>query len=205
MSTPTFQILHEDDGFVVVNKPAPLPIHASGRYHRNTLEHLLNLTYAPEKLRPAHRLDANTTGVVVFSRSRRWARLIQPQFEFGQVEKTYLARIHGEPAEDHFNCNKQISDEAGWAGIRFVDQDGVVPTPSSASSRYGDGTTLLEVKPRTGRTHQIRLHLWHLGFAIVGDPHLSARPSRRSEADCRYRCPAHVSACLEAQLPASGE
>ena len=67
-------LLHEDTGFVVVNKPAPLPMHASGRYHRNTLEHLLNLVYAPEKLRPAHRLDANTTGVVVFSRSRRWAR-----------------------------------------------------------------------------------------------------------------------------------
>jgi UPF0176 protein len=139
------QILHEDTGFVVVNKPAPLPMHASGRYHRNTLEHLLNLTYAPEKLRPAHRLDANTTGVVVFSRSRRWARLIQPQFEFGQVEKTYLARIQGEPTEDHFSCDKQISDEAGWAGIRFVDQDGV-----SAYTEFSVSETLRQWRNATG-------------------------------------------------------
>jgi UPF0176 protein len=67
------RLLHEDEAVVVLHKPAPLPVHPGGRFNRNTLLHLLHLVYAPQKLRPAHRLDANTSGLMVLARTRRFA------------------------------------------------------------------------------------------------------------------------------------
>src|SRR5262249_40207261 len=74
------EVLHEDEALIVLNKPAPLPMHAGGRFYRNTLQHALETLYAPQKPRPSHRLDANTTGVVVVARTRHFAAQIQPQF-----------------------------------------------------------------------------------------------------------------------------
>src|SRR6185503_19535585 len=80
---PRFQILHEDEALVVLNKPAPLPMHPSGRFNRNTLQYFLNALYYPQKPRPAHRLDANTTGLVLVTRTRHFAARLQPQFARG--------------------------------------------------------------------------------------------------------------------------
>ncbi len=90
-------LIYEDEALVVINKPAPLPVHASGRYHRNTLEYFLSQAYRPEKLRLAHRLDANTTGLVVLARKYSAARVLQPQFADGVVRKKYILKVHGQP------------------------------------------------------------------------------------------------------------
>lgn len=166
------RILHEDEAILVLNKPAPLPIHPSGRFNRNTLQAILQTVYHPQKPRPAHRLDANTTGLVVFTRTRHFAKFVQPQFERGEVEKTYLARVTGHPAQDTFLCDAAIGEEPVNAGARQVDAENGLParTEFRVISRDSDGTALLEARPLTGRTNQIRLHLWHLGFPICGDP-----------------------------------
>lgn len=166
------RILHEDEALIVLDKPAPLPIHPSGRFNRNTLQAILHTVYHPEKPRPAHRLDANTTGVAVFTRARRFAKLLQPQFEHGSVAKTYLARVHGHPPDDEFSCEAPISTDPTAVGGRMIDGHAGLParTRFKVLARNPDGTAVVEAVPLTGRTNQIRIHLWHLGHAICGDP-----------------------------------
>jgi len=166
------QLLHEDEALLVLNKPAPLPMHAGGRFYRNTLQHVLETVYAPQKPRPSHRLDANTTGVVVVARTRHFAGYIQPQFARGEVEKVYLVRVQGHPPLDEFDCDASISTDPGKLGSRTVDPDSGLAalTGFRVQQRLADGTAVLEARPLTGRTNQIRIHLAHLGFPVLGDP-----------------------------------
>ena len=99
------KFLYEDEGLIAVNKSAPLPMHACGRFNRNSLIFLLGKVFSGERLRILHRLDANTTGVVLFARKKSVAGPIHEQFKAGTVGKVYLAKVQGHPAEDEFSCN----------------------------------------------------------------------------------------------------
>lgn len=165
------QIVHEDDAIVVVNKPAPLPMHPSGRFNRNTLVWILNQVYQPQQVRPAHRLDANTSGVVVLTKTRKFAARLQPQFESGDVRKQYLALIYGQLKEPNTVSEQPISNTPGPAGCRTIESGGLsAKTKFRQLEVFDDETSLVEAIPVTGRTNQIRLHLWDLGCPIVGDP-----------------------------------
>jgi RluA family pseudouridine synthase len=164
------RVLHEDDAIIVINKPAPLPLHPSGRFNRNTLQSILNNVYYPQKLRPVHRLDANTTGIMVFARTHSFAGQLQPQFASGNVEKIYLARIQGHPPEDSFECDAPIGECTTRLGGRAIDDRGApARTEFRVLHRFADATSLVEARPITGRTNQIRVHLWHLGWPIQGE------------------------------------
>ncbi len=165
------RILHENDEFIVLSKPAPLPVHASGRFNRNTLRHILNLVYFPQRPHIVHRLDANTSGVMVLCKRKRVASIVQKQFENRTVIKTYLARVHGHPLEDRFSCEAFLGREPEKGGIRLIDPTGDdARTDFDVLTRFDDGTSLFRAFPHTGRTNQIRAHLWHLGFPVCGDP-----------------------------------
>ncbi|ADB19263.1 pseudouridine synthase, RluA family [Pirellula staleyi DSM 6068] len=169
------RVVYEDEAIAVVHKPAPLPLHASGRFHRNTLEWILREIYDPQKPRPVHRLDANTSGLVLFARTRHFAKLLQQQFTQGKVEKFYLALVSGHPVEDRFVSTAPISAEAGVFGSRSVDEEAGLPAETRfevlARTTTADGkpVALVRCQPITGRTNQIRVHLWQLGHPIMGE------------------------------------
>ncbi len=165
-------VVHEDESLLIINKPAPLPVHPSGRFNRNTLLHILRLVYGAEAPRSAHRLDANTCGVMALTRTREAASVLQPQFEAGRVNKSYLAVVHGHPEADRFECDAPVSRESTMAGGRAVDPDGLsARTGFEVIRRLPGNRSLLRIRLlHGGRTHQIRLHLWHLGFPVDGDP-----------------------------------
>lgn len=173
------KIIYEDEALVGIDKPAPLPMHPCGRFNRNTLISILDRAYAPQRLRMLHRLDANTTGVVVLARTKDFARRVHPQFSTGLVEKRYVALVHGEPQTDRFSSDLKISRQTHRAGGRFADPESGLESRTDFRVIWRrDGRSLIECKPQTGRTNQIRIHLASLGFPIVGDQ------LYRSPADC---------------------
>ncbi len=172
------EIIWDDASIIVVNKPAPLPMHPCGRFARNTLVALLGQLDPDARLRLVHRLDANTSGIVVLAKTRSSATCLQRQFAEQTVVKKYMVlsqqtrfgdnHLH---AGSRLECHAPISVTTGVAGSRVIDPAGV-----SASTRFrlianrDDNRWLIEAIPQTGRTNQIRIHLWHLGLPIVGDP-----------------------------------
>jgi hypothetical protein len=204
MWMPIFAILHEDEALIVVNKPAPLPIHPSGRFNRNTLQAILQTVYHPQKPRPAHRLDANTSGIVVFTRTRHFAKFVQPQFERGEVEKIYLARVFGHPVDDAFSCTAKIGDSQ--------------QSPARDSSKKPTDSQLgpifaccgaMRMEPRFLKSAPDRSHEPDsrppvaLGIPDLWRSGLSARPGIGNPPNSCSRRPSHVPSRLEAQATAS--
>lgn len=165
------QVLAEEQEFIVVYKPAPLPVHPCGRFNLNTLTSLLATVYPQENLRLVHRLDANTTGVMVLARTRSVATDLRQQFESNQVQKQYLLRCVGQPPDKQFVCDERIAKETAKGGIRELRHDGQESrTRFHVLEKLADGTAVLHAFPETGRTNQIRLHLWGRGTPVLGDP-----------------------------------
>ena len=166
------RILAWEADYVVFDKPAPLPMHPCGRFNRNTLTEILGYAFPGEKFSPAHRLDANTTGIVVFARNRSAAKAIQQQFERGGASKTYLCRVAGHPSWQEMTSKEPISSQPTKNGFRVIDVESGYPAETAfrVIARCANGESIIEATPRTGRTNQIRVHLWSLGHPVVGDP-----------------------------------
>jgi len=164
-------VLWEDDWMIAVHKPAPLPVHPCGRFNRNTLKSLLERVYEQRDLRIVHRLDANTTGLLILARSADAATSLRTQFDQNEIEKRYLVRCVGRPKDQCFSCDSPIAKDRSRAGLRLIDANGHSATTDFRVLRYlNDDSTLLEARPKTGRTNQIRVHLWAMGIPVSGDP-----------------------------------
>lgn len=165
-----FDILAQDDTFIAIDKPAGLPMHTTAKFWKNTLVALLREKYPDEHLQICHRIDRETSGVLLIARTGEAASFLKRAFADRAVKKAYLALVRGVPAQSSGTID---------APMRLVESRthvlmGVTPDGVPAVTRYLVQKTfaehaLVEAAPETGRQHQIRVHLAHIGHPIVGD------------------------------------
>lgn len=168
--------LFQDEALLVLNKPAGLPIHPTARYHHGTLVEQLKLKYGPGfRADPAHRLDRETSGLVVCGRTLEACQRLMKSFMTGEVHKQYLAIVEGHPPDDTFLVDAPIAEgtELIRIAVRIDEKDGKPARTrfevQRRFSRDGADFALLRCFPETGRQHQIRIHAQRAGHPLVGD------------------------------------
>lgn len=201
-------LLHVDQALVAVDKPAGLLAVKSERERERTALDLaaaaLGRPGRPERLWPVHRLDRETSGVLLLARTREDCEAVRAEWELAR--KTYLAIVEGAPREDEGRIDAPL-----WEDRALAVHVGRGPLAREARTRWrvlerGRTTSLLEVELETGRRHQIRAHLAHVGHPVVGDPRYGTRAARMGLHALRLvvRHPAHGrELALEAPVPAT--
>ena len=182
-----YSVVHEDGNLIVVNKSAGMAVLAD-RWDdsKERLDELLNTRYAeliaaapaeappipfPHRVFVVHRIDRDTSGLVVFAKNADAHKALSSAFESRRVEKTYLAAVHGIPAWNETLCDLPLRVDGDRDHRTVIDKGNgkLAITTFRVLGSYGH-ISIVEAKPETGRTHQIRVHLAALGHSIVADP-----------------------------------
>lgn len=163
------RILFENTDVVVVDKPAGINVHTGhGRESEETLVDQVE-QHVGHPVYPVHRLDRDTSGVIIFAMTNESKLFLQKQFEHRSVSKTYLALVEGVPKHEEAELDWPIARHNKNPLKRSVAGSGKSSQTWYRVINKYQGKSLLEVKPKTGRTHQIRVHLAHLGNPVVAD------------------------------------
>lgn len=179
------RIIDDRPEYLVVDKPAPMPVHPGGRYNKNSLIRLLE-SRGYRSLKIVHRLDAVTSGILLLAKNVDFAQRATRLFSEGKVGKKYIAVVRGVPSEDEVEINQPIRRKSGhifeWhhdhqAGKQAISRFRVI-------KRLQD-RAIISCTPITGRTHQLRLHLQFWGYPVIDDPLYAATFSKPYHAPQR--------------------
>jgi 23S rRNA pseudouridine1911/1915/1917 synthase len=170
-------IVHEDDDLVVIDKKAGVQVHPGAGEDRTTLAHALLHRYpdwdapgSPERPGLVHRLDRDTSGLIVVARSHRAYQHFLREIRSRRVTRRYLALVWGTPAESLGTVDAAIGRDARDRRRMTIRGDGRPARTHYRIVRAFEALSWVEFRLETGRTHQIRVHAAHLGHPVVGDP-----------------------------------
>lgn len=174
------QVLFEDDHVLVVNKPAGMLLHPTAPTERHTLDHAVaghyQRTGCQARVRHVHRLDQETSGAVMYAKHALAAALLDERLRRREISRTYVAFVHGRVARNQGTVDAPIGRDRHHPVRRRVSPRGEPAVTHYRVVERLNGATLLECRLDTGRTHQIRVHLSHIGHPLVGDGLYGGRP-----------------------------
>jgi 23S rRNA pseudouridine955/2504/2580 synthase len=165
-------IVYEDKALIVLNKPAGIAVHGGSGLNYGVIEAFRQLRPDAKDLELVHRLDRDTSGLLMIAKKRSMLRHLHEQLRGDGVDKRYMALVRGHWATAKKQVNAPLQKSNLRSGERMVEVDGEgkeALTLFRVLRRFGDFATLVEAKPVTGRTHQIRVHAKHAGHSIAGD------------------------------------
>ncbi|XP_071502438.1 uncharacterized protein [Diadema antillarum] len=170
VSGEPIQIIADTEDYLVINKPASIPVHPCGKYRRNTLVFILGREYGFRGLHTIHRLDRLTSGLLLFARTREVSLRLDAYVRDRRLEKIYLCKVQGEFSSEPVECAEPIFIVSHKIGVCRVKTDGKPCHTRFERLSYDGETSIIKCYPLTGRMHQIRVHLQYLGFPIINDP-----------------------------------
>ncbi|MDO9231376.1 MAG: RluA family pseudouridine synthase [bacterium] len=194
-----FEIIFENENFVVIDKPAGVQVHPSEKNEADTLVNGLLYKF-PEigtvgdepQNRPGivHRLDKDTSGIMLIARNQKTFLELKEKFKNHEIQKTYWALVHGKLENKKGIIDKSLARARNYKKQTIANAK-TQTTIRSAITEYevlkeGEEYSLIELKPKTGRTHQIRIHMSSLGHPIVGDEKYKLRNTKTEESVVRH-------------------
>jgi 23S rRNA pseudouridine1911/1915/1917 synthase len=167
-----FSILFQDEDVWAINKPSGLPVLPGGEFLEHTVLGQLRLRYAEAGLVPIHRLGRGTSGVLLLARSHRARQVLSQQMRDRQMTKIYRALVGAGPIPDQFTITQPIGrlpyPQLGY--IYGASESGKFAESQCWVLKRSPTSTIVEVDIKTGRPHQIRIHLAYAGYPLIGDP-----------------------------------
>ena len=166
-------ILFEDDGLLILDKPAGIPVHPSMMHYENSLsngvKYYFNSINLKRKIRPVNRLDKNTSGILIFAKNEYIQECLVKQMKLGLFKKEYIALLEGNIKENKGTINAPIARKKDSIIEREISKDGASSVTHYELIKNYDNFCLVKFILETGRTHQIRVHSQYIGHPILGD------------------------------------